>query len=198
MQIHNIMPNTNQTTPNFKAIKSVKCEGLYEDFPRYGIQLVETFKKNPVAIQFCKKYDVNLVFYACKDVMNSVRSSLLLFFENPAKIKILGFLVSKKDKIELSGYANSCDINSSLKASTDQLTDYMLYSTEGKPMSGVLNSYIKLKEEEIANKLFKKELSARTKMEITGDDLPKAWLKEDLNDSINFSACSALCSLRII
>lgn len=185
MQIHNIMPNTNQTTPNFKAIKSVKCEGLYEEFPRYGIQLVETFKKNPVAIQFCKKYDVNLVFYACKDVMNSVRSSLLLFFENPAKSKILGFLGSRKDKIELSGYANSYDINSSLKASTDQLTDYMLYSTEGKPMSGVLNSHIKSKEEEITNKLFKRELSARAKMEITGDDLPKAWLKEDLNDSIN-------------
>ena len=52
-------------------------------------------------------------------------------------------------------------------------------------MSGVLNSHIKTKEEEITNKLFKKELSARTKMEITGDDLPKAWLKEDLNDSIN-------------
>ena len=179
------MPDNNQTTPNFKAIKSVKCEGLYKDFPRYGIQLVETFKKNPVAIQFCKKYDVNLVFYACKDVMNSVRSSLLLFFENPAKSKILGFLGSKKDKIELSGYGNAYDINSSLKASTDQLTDYMLYSTEGKPVSGVLNSHIKLKEEEIANKLFKKELSARTKKEITGDDLPKVWLEEDLNDSIN-------------
>lgn len=185
MQIHNIMPNTNQTTPNFKAIKSVKCEGLYKDFPRYGIQLVETFKKNPVAIQFCKKYDANLVFYACKDVMNSVRSSLLLFFENPAKSKILGFLGSKKDKIELSGYGNAYDINSSLKASTNQLTDYMLYSTEGKPVSGVLNSHIKLKEEEIANKLFKKELSAQTKMEITGDDLPKVWLEEDLKDSIN-------------
>ena len=61
----------------------------------------------------------------------------------------------------------------------------MLYSTEGKPVSGVLNYHIKLKEEEIANKLFKKELSARTKKEITGDDLPKLWLEEDLNDSIN-------------
>ena len=80
MQIYNVMSNPNQTTPNFKAIKSAKCEGLYKDYPSYGKNLVETFKKNPTAMKFCKKYDVNLVFHACKDMMNSVRSTLLLTF----------------------------------------------------------------------------------------------------------------------
>ena len=60
MQIYNITPSTNQTVPNFKAIKSVKCEGLYKEFPRYGKDLVETFKKNPTAMEFCRKYDVKV------------------------------------------------------------------------------------------------------------------------------------------
>ena len=118
MQIHNTTPSTNQTVPNFKAIKSVKCKGLYKDFPRYGKDLVETFKKNPTAMEFCRKYDVNLVFHACKDMMNSVRSTILLIFENPAKTKFLGFIGSKKDKIELSGYGNAYNYDESLKAST--------------------------------------------------------------------------------
>ena len=91
-------------------------------------------------MEFCRKYDVDIVFHACKDMMNSVRSTLLLSFENPAKSKFLGFLGSRKDKIELSGYGNAYDTRSSLKTSTNQLMDYMLDSTEGKPVSGVLNS----------------------------------------------------------
>ena len=181
MQIFNVTSNTCQTMPNFKAIKSVKCDGLYKEFPGYGKNLVEAFKKNPTAMQFCKKYDVNLVFHACKDMMNSVRSTLLLSFENPAKSKFLGFLGSRKDKIELSGYGNAYDTRSSLKTSTNQLMDYMLDSTEGKPVSGVLNSHIKLKEEQIADTLFKKELGYQDKL----DDCANYTYKyEDLDTAI--------------
>ena len=173
------------STTNFKAIKSVKCEGLYKEFPRYGKDLVDTFKKNPTAMEFCKKYDVDLVFHACKDMMNSVRSTILLIFENPTKSKFLGFLGSKKDKIELSGYGNAYDYDRSLKASTEQLMDYMLDSTEGKPVTGLLDSHIKLKEKEIEDILLKKELNNKDKQQIKGEDLSNRWLEEDLDRSIN-------------
>ena len=173
------------TSPNFKAIKSVKCEGLYKEFPRYGKDLVDTFKKNPTAMEFCKKYDVDLVFYACKDMMDSIRSTILLSFKNPAKNRFLGFLGSKKDKIELTGYGNAYNYKESLKASTLQLIDYMQDSTKGKPVSGLLDSHIKLKEKEINDILLKKELDSKHKQQIEGEDLPKTWLKEDLDKSIN-------------
>ena len=173
------------TSPNFKAIKSVKCEGLYKEFPRYGKDLVDTFKKNSTAMEFCRKYDVDIVFHACKDMMDSVRSTMLLIFKNPAKSKFLGFLGSRKDKIELSGYGNAYNFGSSLKASTGQLMDYMLDSTNGKPVSGLLDSHIKLKEKEINDILLKKDLDSKHKQQIEGEDLPNAWLKEDLDKSIN-------------
>ena len=186
MQIYNnpqVLPVV--TSPNFKAIKSVKCEGLYKEFPRYGKDLVDTFKKNPTAMEFCRKYDVDLVFHACKDMMNSVRSTILLIFENPTKSKFLGFLGSKKDKIELSGYGKAYNYDASLKASTNTLIDYMLDSTEGKPVSGLLDSHIKLKEKEINDILLKKELNAKDKQQIKGGDLSIRWLEEDLDRSIN-------------
>lgn len=186
MQIYNnpqVLPVV--TSPNFKAIKSVKCEGLYKEFPRYGKDLVDTFKKNPTAMEFCRKYDVDLVFHACKDMMNSVRSTILLIFKNPAKSKFLGFLGSRKDKIELSGYGNAYNYGSSLEASTEQLMDYMLDSTNGKPVSGLLDSHIKLKEKEINDILLKKELNAKDKQQIKGGDLSIRWLEEDLDRSIN-------------
>ena len=185
MQIYNITPSTNQTVPNFKAIKSVKCEGLYKEFPRYGKDLVETFKKNPTAMEFCRKYDVDLVFHACKDMMNSVRGTILLIFENPTKSKFLGFLGSRKDKIELSGYGNGYDYDESLKDSTSTLIDYMLDSTNGKPVTGLLDSHIKLKEKEINDILLKKELNAKDKQQIKGEDLSIRRLEEDLDHSIN-------------
>ncbi len=186
MQIYN-NPQVPQTTtaPNFKAIKSVKCEGLYKEFPRYGKDLVETFKKNPTAMEFCRKYDVDLVFHACKDMLNSVKSTILLIFENPTKSKFLGFLGSRKDKIELSGYGNAYNYDSSLKASTNTLIDYMSDSTTGKPVSGLLDSHIKLKEKEINDILLKKDLNAKDKQQIEGKDLPTRWLEEDLENSIN-------------
>ena len=146
-----------------------------------GVLKVIRYRKNPTAMQFCKKYDVDLVFHACKDMMNSVRSTLLLSFENPAKSKFLGFLGSRKDKIELSGYGNAYDTRSSLKTSTNQLMDYMLDSTEGKPVSGVLNSHIKLKEEQIADTLFKKELAYQDKLDDCADCTYKY---EDLDTAI--------------
>ena len=43
---------------NFTAIKSIQCQGLYTKAPEYGKELLEAFNKNPVAMDFCKKYDL--------------------------------------------------------------------------------------------------------------------------------------------
>ena len=155
MQINNNIQMQGASKPNFMAIKSVKCEGLYKKFPEQGKILVDTFKNNPVAMEFCKKYDVDIVFYACKDATDSVRSSMHIFFQNPAKTKFLGIFGSKKDKIELSGFGNSYFEKESIKDSTSQLVDYMLVSTEGKPLTGVLNQHMKLKSQEIEKTMYK-------------------------------------------
>ena len=157
MQVYNNPQIPEQTTPNFKAIKTVKCEGLYKQFPKYGNELIDTFKKNPKAMEFCKKYDVNLVFYACKEAMNSVASSILIFFENPTKNKFLGIFGSKQDKIDITGWGNENDTEKSLEASTNQLVDYMLESTEGKPVSGLLNQHLKLRDNEIQKILLERK-----------------------------------------
>ena len=60
MQIQNVSLSQNNYSqkhnPNFTAIRSIKCEGLYKKYPEYANHLVEAFKKNPIAIEFCKKY----------------------------------------------------------------------------------------------------------------------------------------------
>ena len=194
MQIYN-NPQILQTTtvPSFKAIKSVKCEGLYKDFPKYGKELVDSFKSNKTAMDFCRKYDVDLVFHACKDMLNSVKSTILLIFENPTKSKFLGFLGSRKDKIELSGYGNAYNYDSSLKASTNTLIDYMSDSTTGKPVSGLLDQHISIKEQEIQKALDKKNeknnrikaLNDNKNIEKTLKQVEKRKLNESIQDLIN-------------
>ena len=61
----------------------------------------------------------------------------------------------------------------------------MLDSTTGKPVSGLLDSHIKLKEKEINDILLKKELNAKDKQQIKSEDLSIRWLEEDLDRSIN-------------
>ena len=82
MQVQNNPQIT--STPNFKAIKSIKSTGLYKKQPRLVQGLVDTFQTNKTAMDFCKKYDVDIVFHACKDIMHSVKSTVAIFFKNPA------------------------------------------------------------------------------------------------------------------
>ena len=44
--------------PQFKAIKSVSIEGLYNkpEYKELANDLVKTLKSNPNAMEFCKKY----------------------------------------------------------------------------------------------------------------------------------------------
>ena len=138
---------------SFKAIKSVKCEGLYKKFPEEGKKLVDAFKNNSKAMDFCKKYDVNVVFYAVKEQFESVASSLHIFFKNPAKSWVSKLIDGKQDKIELNGYGNAYNTKKSLEESTKQLVNYMEESTPNKSVSGVLDQHLELKDEEIQKKV---------------------------------------------
>ena len=63
MQVQNNLQIPN-TVPNFKAIKSIKSAGLYKNQPRLVQGLVETFQTNKTAMDFCKKYDVDIATIA--------------------------------------------------------------------------------------------------------------------------------------
>lgn len=151
-------------TPNFKAIKSVRCEGLYKKYPEYGQELVETFKKNPKAMEFCKEYDVDIVFHAFKRAVSSVESSIRILFKNPAKKSFLGILGNARDEIALHGFGNRYDEKLSLRQSTANLKNYIAENVPGKT-SGVLNSHIESKEEEIKEALDKKAAKLAKKQE---------------------------------
>ncbi|MBE7710535.1 MAG: hypothetical protein E7Z92_00180 [Cyanobacteria bacterium SIG31] len=171
------------TSPNFKAIKSVRCEGLYKKFPEQGKILVDTFKNNKTAMEFCKKYDVKLVFHACEEAMHSVKSSILIFLENPTKGWFSRLINGKYDKIDLAGYGNKYEVGKSLEESTKRLVDYMLESTNGKPVSGLLNQHLKLKNDEIQKVIGKPEFSSGSNA-FTYTEAVKQWRRQDLQDSI--------------
>lgn len=172
MQIYNNAQNSNLSTPNFKAIKSFKYEGLYKKYPQHAQKIVDTFYSNPIAMNFCKKHDVNIVLYACKKAMTAVKASILIFFNNPAKEKFLGIFGNTKDKIYLSQYANEYNIENSLEISSSNLNKF-IEPKNSEEYCGVLDSHIAQKEEEIAAVLAKKHKKEAEKME-------KNKLKENL------------------
>ncbi|MBQ7764658.1 hypothetical protein IJ384_04745 [bacterium] len=168
MQVYNnsqILQSMSYT--NFKGFKSApKCVGLYEKYPEYGKQLIDTFKNNSKAIEFCKKYNnVELFFLACKDSMSGVESYIRILFDNPAKSKFLGLFGSIRDEISLSAYGNAYNIEDSLKDSTNRLVDEIIESTAGKSVSGILNQHLKLKEDEIQEALAQKSDKIKEKKE---------------------------------
>ena len=185
MQVYNTPQISNTKPMNFKAIKSVKCEGLYKKFPQYGKELVDTFRKNPVAMDFCKKYDVNIVFYSAKKALNDVESSIHVFFNNPAKKKFLGIFGSKRDNISLSAYANQCNVKDNVENTTNILKAYIEADVPGKT-SGVLDQHIKLKEEDIAKFLAEN----RNKVVIKQAEIiaKKQETLKQLNDTKNLDA----------
>lgn len=188
MQISNYPQNPVSTTPSFKAIKSVRCEGLYEKSPQFGKELVDAFKSNPKAMEFCKKFDVDIVFFACKKYMSAVESSVHIFFENPAKHKFLGIFGSKRDEISISNYDDEYVTDKSLIASTQGLKKHILPSTESKT-TGVLDSNIDYKEKEIQKVLdakAKKVSIEEAKKEAKNNNQKMFNVnKESLEDSIS-------------
>lgn len=183
MKVNNNMQMQSVSKPSFKAIKSVKCEGLYKKFPAEGKRLIDTFKNNSKAMEFCKKYDVNVVFYACKGMMESVESSLQIYFKNPARSWVSKLIDGKQDKIELHGYGNAYDTKQSLVESAENLVNYMEESTSGKPVSGLLEQHLKLKDEEMQKVLCKLQLKKRSNILVQAEAV-KQHEKQELENSI--------------
>lgn len=153
-----------KSNPNFTAIKSIDCQGLYKKAPEYGKELLEAFKKNPVAMDFCKKYDVSIIFHAAKEVANNVKSTIVIFYDNPAvnkfsKImnKIFG---NTDDAINISGW------NHDLKSSTAELVERILpeAAQTNKAQNGLLSSHIKFADEKMQQIIDAKEAKKAAKL----------------------------------
>ena len=104
--VNNHLQNFNAYNQSFTGIKKVKCLGLYEKYPDLGKELVDTFKNNSKAMDFCKKYDVDIIFHAAKDYIDSVKSSVNIFYDNVTKSKFKKFFNNHEDRIEISGWGN--------------------------------------------------------------------------------------------
>lgn len=189
MQIQNIqLTNLNNQNTNFKSIKKIELCGLYKKNPELGNKLIDTFRRNPEAMEFCKKYDVSVYFDALKDNYNRVKTSLYIFYDNPAVSKVkkfFKFLNSSEDKINIQGY------DYGLEESTNALMDHMLpsnYSSRKGNATGVLSSNIEYadgKIQEILNKKAAKKAAAINKeSEIAAKKEELQTATEKLNSSI--------------
>ena len=198
MQVQNVGLSQNNYSqkhnPNFTAIKSVKCDGLYKKYPELANELVTAFKKNPTAMEFCKKYDVDVVFYAVKQMQDAVESSIHIFFDNISKSKARKFfdkvLGKNEDKVVIHAWGNEYSLPRSLEKSTANLV--VNISPERKVgdrfCGGLLDSHINAVDKEMqrvlkikAQKTQEKEAPLVNKKE-TEKDLQNATFK--LKDSI--------------
>ena len=144
MRINSIQQNFNKDNQtSFKAIKSIKCKGLYNKSPQYAQEIIETFKNNDTVMKFCKKYDVNVVL-GTNSILGRTRENYLrINFINPIKSKFLGIFGSKKDSIIVGDVYtdnNFIDANKRLK-------NYIV-EVIGKPMPE-LSMNVNAKESEI-------------------------------------------------
>ena len=107
--------NSTNTNPQFKAIKSFQCKGLYKKFPDAAKEIVDTFQANPKAMDFCSKYDVD-IFLTAKESWETghyaIKNTLLIVYENIAKSKIkkvIDWLLknTSKDQIQFDFFDES-------------------------------------------------------------------------------------------
>lgn len=195
MKVENISQNNYST--NFKAIKSIKCEGLYKKFPEEGKKLIQSFKENAKAMDFCKKYDVDIVFFAQEKAMNSVDSSINIHYKDPTKgffKRLSDAICGNEDLIRVFGFGNKYNIKDSIHESTMELNE-MIASQYGQyNKSGLLNSHIKVAEKNIESNLLEKakkqakteeinraKISAKEQFEKDSSELEK--MLSELKDS---------------
>ena len=155
MQIYN-NHTPNQITPNFKAIKSIECKGLYKKYSHYSKDLYTSLQKNVAAMDFCKKYDVDIVFDAKQKVFGGgydyVISSVQMLFNRPVKKRFLGFWKTQKDEIKIASYYQDFDIKNALENATRKLKNYISESRKDESQR-ILDRAIKFKEESIQDDL---------------------------------------------
>ena len=118
----------NQNQTNFKAIKSVRCEGLYRKNFDLFRDITQVLKENPVADYFFKKYDVAIVLNADEKATNLVESSLRIIFDNPFKNKFDSMIDASKNIFNQAivlGHGYSESLEKSIEKSTADLKSYL-------------------------------------------------------------------------
>ena len=176
MQVQNITLTQNnyssqRHTPNFTAIKSVKCDGLYKKYPELANELIEALKQNPKAMDFFKKYDVDIIFHAIKQYQHSVESSLHIFFDNISKSKTEKFFEklfgNSNDKIVLHSWGSDYSVTKSIEQSTKDMIENMILPERkvgDRHCGGLLNAHIKSTEAEIQKVLDEKAAKLEKKL----------------------------------
>lgn len=152
--------NNTAHRPSFRAIKSIKCTGIYKNEPELAKELVDTFKTNTEAMEFCKKYDVDIIFHAKQDTpADATESTLIINYVDPTKNKIKRFfdtLNGIKNNIKLHAWGTGFLENESLKNATEGLKELMYPKREGKPTTGVLKAHIEIADKDISKRLERK------------------------------------------
>lgn len=118
----------NQNQTNFKAIKCVRCEGLYRKNFDLFRDITQALKENLVADYFFKKYDVAIILNADEKATNLVESSLRIIFDNPFKNKFDSMIDASKNIFNQTlvlGHGYSESLEKSLKKSTADLKAYL-------------------------------------------------------------------------
>lgn len=169
MQITNNYASQNKRyNQSFTSIKSVRCEGLYRKYPELGKELVETFKENPKVMDFCKKYNVDVVFHAVKHGIDGVESSVNVFYENVAKSKIkkfFDFFSNSEDKVVIHTWGNEFDLYKSLNEATENLKAAMSpENVRSRRSTGLLESHMQTAREIMEEILSKKAKAVQDKM----------------------------------
>ena len=75
-------------------------------------------------MEFCKKYDVDVIFHAMKNGIDSVETAVCVFYDNIAKSKFKKFLDSlgnSKDKVVIHGWGNKYNLDESMKEASANL-----------------------------------------------------------------------------
>ncbi len=195
--VNNHLQNFNAYNQSFTGIKKVKCLGLYEKYPDLGKELVDTFKNNSKAMDFCKKYDVNIIFHAAKDYIDSVKSSVNIFYDNVTKSKFKKFFNNHEDRIEISGWGNEYNIADSLKEATESLKSAISSAgSNTRRPTGLLDAHIDLADKKMQEVLDQKALAEQNKLakaelkkRIQSAQLDeKARLNNSIKDLINKSS----------
>lgn len=192
MQVNNINNYNLKNNTSFAGITSLQCRGLYKKAPELSKNLIEAFKQNPEAMEFCKKHDVDIVFYAVKKATSMVESTMHMFFDNPAVTgfkKFLNKLGGKRDSVVIYGFGNS-----GLEGSTENLVEAILPESV-KNGKGILTAHLQYAEENIAKALDKKKakmaLKAAKEVELAEkkakDNIDKKALQDSINDLLNAS-----------
>ena len=153
MQVQSNYSVQNNYNPKFKSIKSIRGEGLYKKHPEYVNNLVTALKRNDTAMDFCKKYDVNIVFHAAKEGYNNlIKSTIVIFYDNPALSKLKKFWNSiSSNESKVSVFALGSEFREG--ECTENLIKSILPAKEG---NGLLDSHINYENRQIKDALDKK------------------------------------------